>query len=697
MRGVSTGSAEYRTDSQVAVYLDDQPMTSISQQVDVRLIDIARIESLPGPQGTLFGSSSQSGTLRYITNKPDPIAGFDSQFDIELGTTRGGEESYDFSGHLNIPVTDSFAVRAVGFYSHEGGYVDNVLGLSYIGDQDNAAFVEEDYNDYDVYGGRVAARWIMSPRWETTLSLITQESRADGAWETDPALGDYKITRFYDEWRDDDWYQASMNIKGDLGFAELSVTGSYFDRDINYQWDDMLYSQWRTYAFAPDNGGGLYDTDYLIGTTFNWQKQNRWAYEVRLTSLGESRFQWMVGGFYEDVYDWWDYGAKIPGLTTTDSWVAANYYACYTLYNIDSVSCPLADTEDYYVNVYDKTIKQKAVFGETTYWVLPNKWSLTAGARWFQYDRRELDTYEVPRGLPSFRSQGDVAVGLFREGKDESTVFKFGTEFHFDEDRMAYFLYSEGFRLGGNNSVRAASTGVLPLEYQPDTLKNHELGFKSKWLDGKLLLNVALFYMKWTDIQLNEQASPYWVRGTFNGGAAEQKGIEINGTVNFTNNFSLQASVFRADPEFTEDTVYPDDSILPSGTTMPISPEEKYWASLNYTFPDFIPANGNLWTRFAYSYQSETWASVTAIMDNNRERLVPSWSSGTFQVGYSHDDGWDAALVVRNVFDETGVNWISSSNYSLDGSTALPADPRFRYVRTLQKPRTISLSFTKKW
>ena len=97
MRGISTGTGEFRIDSQVSVYLDDQPMTAISQQADVRLIDIERIESLPGPQGTLFGSSSQAGTIRYVTNKPD-TRGFSSQVDVEIGTTKGGEESYDVSG-----------------------------------------------------------------------------------------------------------------------------------------------------------------------------------------------------------------------------------------------------------------------------------------------------------------------------------------------------------------------------------------------------------------------------------------------------------------------------------------------------------------------------------------------------------------------------------------------------------------------
>ena len=115
-----------------------------------------------------------------------------------------------------------------------------------MGDQDNADVVEKDWNDYTTYGGRIAARWQISPEWESTLSLISQYSEADGAWESDPALGDYKITRFFDEYRDDDWYQTSLNVKGDLGFAELSMTASYFDRSIKYEWDNANYSQWRS-------------------------------------------------------------------------------------------------------------------------------------------------------------------------------------------------------------------------------------------------------------------------------------------------------------------------------------------------------------------------------------------------------------------------------------------------------------------
>jgi outer membrane receptor protein involved in Fe transport len=711
MRGVSTGSSEYRTDSQVAVYLDDQPMTSNSTQVEVRLIDLARIEALPGPQGTLFGSSSQSGTIRYITNKPDP-AQFSSQVDAEVGTTKGGDPSYDVSGHVNIPVNDDIAIRAVAYYSVEGGYVDNVLGPTLMGDRTNADVVEKNWNDYKTWGGRIAARWQINPAWETTLSLISQTGKATGAWESDPVLGDYKITRFFDEYRDDDWYQTSLNVKGDLGFAELSVTASYFDRSIKYEWDNANYSQHRSadYGFDPQSGEpgpwSVYNTGFEIGTTFNDQKQKRSAYEVRLTSQGESRFAWMAGAFFEDVEDAWHSGAKLPGLLGTVAWEYAQYYACYANEQGFDVACPLPQTDIYYSHKYKKNIKQTALFGEVTY-NLTDRWSVTGGARWFEYDRNQRDIYNQPLGLPIYK---DFEGGGRNEsqGKESDTVFKVATQFHIDDDRMLYLLYSEGYRLGGSNSARAAEGGILPPTYKPDKLSNYEAGLKSQWLDHKVTLNVAMFFMQWTDIQLDVSGSaadnPWWMRGTFNGGKAEQKGVEVNGAWQVTPQFKVEGSAFFADPEFSEETIYPDGGLaIPAGTVMPISPEQKFWASAEYTLPNFMGWDGNLWTRLSYSYQSEVWRSTGAIAEYvdattpeqkaaARELLMPSYSTGTLQVGFTADSGWETALIVRNLFDETGYSYISGSNYG-----ELFNDPRYKYVRSLQRPRSISLSFTKKW
>jgi outer membrane receptor protein involved in Fe transport len=716
MRGVSTGSAEYRTDSQVSVYLDDQPMTSNSTQVDVRLVDLERVESLPGPQGTLFGSSSQSGTLVYVTNKPN-TAQFSSQLDAEFGSTEGGEGSYDVSGHVNIPVTDTIAIRAVGFYSLEGGYVDNVLGVT-LGDdtQDNADVVEKDQNDYTIWGGRIAARWEISPEWESTLSLISQYSEADGVWESDPALGDYKITRFFDEYRDDDWYQASLNVKGDLGFAELSGTASYFDRSIKYEWDNTNYSQWRSlryggFSYDPEYAS-LYNTGMLIGTDFLDQKQERSAFELRLTSQGESRFAWMAGAFYEDVTDGWRSDARVPGLTGTPAWAVANDYACYGAELGYDIACPLAPTDVYYRKVFDRNVKQIALFGEVTY-NLTDRWSITGGARWFEYDREQSEVYSQPAGLPI---QNDFEGGGVNasKGKESDTVFKFDTKFQIDDDRMIYFLFSQGFRLGGSNSERAAEEGYLPLNYDSDKLDNYEAGLKSQWFDDTVQFNLSAFYMEWDQIQLNVSGSdagnPFWLRGTFNGGKAEQKGIEMSGVWQVTDNFNIQANAFFADPEFSEETVYPDPEegvYIPAGTVMPVSPEEKYWIAVDYTLPNFMDLDGKTWTRFSYSYQGEVWRSIGAISDfvdaetaeersEAKRLLLPSYSTSTLQLGFTANSGWEMALIVRNLFDEDGYNYISGSNWG-DSPEVGWDDPRYQYIRSLQRPRTYSLSFTKKW
>ena len=701
IRGVSTGTGEYYTDSQVAVYLDDQPMTSSSQQVDVRLIDIERIEMLPGPQGTLFGSSSQSGTIRYVTNKPDP-SGFSSQVDLDVGTTKGGEESYDISGHVNIPLGDNFAIRAVGFYSRDGGYVDNVPGLNLAGTADNSDVVEQDWNDAEVKGGRLAALWQISPQWDASLNFVSQYAETNGDWLTDPAVGDYKIVSFYDEYREDDWYQVAASIRGDLGFAELTATASWFERDIEYQWDNTLYENWRT---ANPTFGSLYDTAYLGGTTFNYQEQNRWTYEVRLTSQGESRLQWMAGAFYEDVWDWWHYGAKVPGLESTPAWYTANYFAVN--YGADVV--PLPATDEYYTNFFEKTVRQKALFGELTF-DLTDKWSVTGGARWSEFDRHEVESNEVPRGLPVFDYDPDVgyflAAPTVSGGKDDDVVMKLATQYRFDEDKMLYALYSEGFRLGGQNSPRAAQAGVVPEAYKPDVLENYELGFKSKWLDNRLLVNVSLFFMEWSDIQLSGDTSPddpWWLRGTFNGGKSEQKGIELQTEWQVTDRFSFEIGGFLADPGFSESFVTPNGDPVEAGWPMPYSPEEKLWTALEYRVPGFLIQNGEFWTRFSYSYQGGFWNGLSDIRCVNtctdpvdiadaQDQLVPSSSTSTLQFGVSSNSGWDAALIIRNLFDNNDAGYMSGSDYGASFD-----DPRFRYRVAPQRPRTVSLSFTKRW
>ncbi len=706
IRGIATGSAEYRIDSQVSIYLDEQPMTSITQQADVRLVDIERVEVLPGPQGTLFGSSAQAGTVAYVTNKPD-ISGFSSEVAAEVGTTKGGDESYDVSGWVNIPVSENFAMRAVGFQSEEGGYVDNVLGPTLMGDATNAEFAEENQNAYRQTGGRLAGLWSINENWSLLTTGIYQRSDTMGTWETDPFLGDNKVTRFFDDWRDDEWYTTSATLKGDLGFAELSLTGSYFDRRIDYEFDDTNYSQWRTVRFGTYYA--LYDTGMLHAVTFNYQEQSRWAYEARHASKAESKLSWMVGAFSEDVYDWWEFGDRLTNgnFQGTVAWAEANRRSCEDIADPNLAACPLAPSDIYYYNKYRNEVQQLAFFGEATY-NLTDKWSITGGARWFEFDRELFDKYNVPFGLPA-NSDPD-ADGLLSKGRDSDTTFKFATKYQFNPDVMVYALYSEGFRLGGQNSQRAAETGEVPLTYGPDRLANYETGIKSQWLDNRLQLNLSAFYMEWDDIQVHfsststSEGGAFWIEGNINGGKARQQGVELNGTWYATDRLNFDWSAFLASPEFTEDTLVPnsDEVYIAEGWTLPVSAKEKYWAAVEYTFPDFLPMQGDFWTRFSYSFYGEMWDSLSDIEDFHSddpaireaalEFRMPEWKSGTFQVGFTSENGWDTSLVVRNVFDDASFNWLSGTDRG-----ALFGDPRWRYVRSLQRPRSYALAFTKKW
>ncbi len=706
MRGISSGSEEYYTDSQVALYLDEQPLTTNSQQVSVRAIDMERIEALPGPQGTLFGSSSQTGTLRMITNKPNH-EGFSGQVEAGYGVISDGDNSYDLSGHLNIPLIDDvLSLRVVGYTSENGGYVDNVYGRSLTGNFDNADQVDEDFNTYGVNGGRIALLWTMNEDWSTLFSLVGEQTEADGSWETDPLLGDHKITRFTDESRDDDWYSAAITLSGDLGFATLSATATHFERDIAYEWDNNSYiaykdAYWGGGIYRAEYAAGnpyyfyynnyaLYDSEYLPASIINDQEQERDTIEIRLASQGDSKLQWMVGAYYEDVYDEWYYASKQPGLMSTRAWDAAQAYAYYGSYYYDTVIYPLADTDFGYSNILERTVEQTAVFGEMSY-DLSDDLTLTGGARWAEFKRDDYHKDQFPEGLaPSGSEATGGAHGS--KSKVDDTIYKLAVHYNIDEDRMVYALYSQGFRLGGSNDPRAVATGEIPADYDSDTLDNFEIGIKSTWLDNRLQINAAVFLMEWADYQINvgEGVGPWWLRGTLNAETAESKGIEIDAKWQATDNLHFTASAFYAKPEFSDEFTAPNGDVYYDGMPMPGAPEEKAYLAINYDVPGVL--GGDMWFSYDFSYQSETWNNTDDIVDGNLNGLTPSWTNSNFQMGLDLPAQLSLILRVDNVWDETDATY----TYTTEGDyAALVGDPRYRNLRSLDQPRTVWFSVRK--
>lgn len=323
-RGVASGENNNHSGPMpsVGMYLDEQPITTIQGAVDIHLYDIARVESLAGPQGTLYGASSQAGTIRIITNKPDTRA-FDAGYGLQGTTVQDGGAGYLAEGFVNAPISSNAAVRLVGWVRHDPGYIDNVgatrifptaealnpaggcvsnLATPPAGCVSTPVHPKEDFNEADTYGGRAALRIDLNESWTMTPSVMGQKTEADGLWATEPNVGDRKAAEFYRDYSEDEWYQAALTVEGKLGRFDLVYAGAYLDRDVIADYD---YSD---YSFFYDQGGsGIYWGDdagvplqnpsqYVNGS----DGYTRQSHEIRISSPQEDRLRFVAGLFYQD-------------------------------------------------------------------------------------------------------------------------------------------------------------------------------------------------------------------------------------------------------------------------------------------------------------------------------------------------------------------------------------------------------------
>ncbi len=243
-RGVASGGDGNHSGSlpSVGVYLDEQPVTTIQGALDIHIYDIARVEALSGPQGTLYGASSQAGTLRIITNKPS-TAGFSAGYDVEANIIAHGAPGYVAEGFVNQPINDK--VEASRTYPTSGITVNN------------AGRVEKDYNDVDIYGGRAAVKIEAGDNWVITPQVMGQVEKVGGIFAEDRSLGALKVAHYYPESSDDKWWQAAMTVEGKISNLDVTYAGSYLDRDVDTRQDYTDYS----YFYDTLAGYGAYWTD----------------------------------------------------------------------------------------------------------------------------------------------------------------------------------------------------------------------------------------------------------------------------------------------------------------------------------------------------------------------------------------------------------------------------------------------------
>lgn len=708
-RGVSSGDNGNHSGSlpTVGIYLDEQPITTIQGALDVHVYDIARVEALAGPQGTLYGASSQAGTIRIITNKPDPSK-FSAGYDIE-GNVLDGETGYIAEGFANLPLNEKAAIRLVGWGKRDAGYISNVARDRLYPTAEvtinNADRAEEDYNAVDTYGARAALRVDLNESWTVTPTLMHQQQKSKGAFAYDPSLGDLKVARYRPERADDRWTQAALTVEGKIANLDVVYAGSYLKRDVDVEQDYSDYSLFYDIAYGytlyNDDGITIDPTQYI-----QWKdRYKRHSHEFRVSTPSDKRLRFVGGLFFQRQQHGIEQNYKVDDLTA--------------LYEVTGWEDTIWLTEQ------ERVDRDYAVFGEVSF-DLTDKLTLTGGARWFKAENSLEGFFGYGEGYSSSGASGEALCSTFagddigdrsgfvpytsvgtapcknldRTVDEDGVTPKVNLTYKFDDDRMVYVTFSEGFRPGGVNR-----RGTFP-PYEADYLKNYEIGWKTTWMGNRLRFNGALFLLDWDDFQYSFLGENGLTNIT-NAGGARITGIETDVEWAATDRLLISGGLSLLDAqlrgEFCElvaegqplpfDECFganPHDPEGPliqrgarDGTELPVVPDYKLNLTGRYRFEI---GSLDAFAQAAFVYQSETRSALvpfdSAILGNNRP-----YGIADFAVGVSNGS-FTTELFVNNAFDKRAD--ISRFAQCREEMCIKP------YIVTNQ-PRTIGVKFGQKF
>lgn len=563
-RGAITGNS-YIAQSTSSVYLDEISLTTTGSQPSIRMVDIERVEALSGPQGTLYGSDAQAGTMRIITNKPK-LNTFEAVIDAEVRAGDKSDESFRGSLVFNIPlIEDKMAMRIVGYSDHDGGFIDNVFGHtpdtpatggsypSGWGSLDNSASVEKNWNDADVQGGRLSLLWEMNDRWSANLVAMAQQTEAGADNFHDPFVGDLQTVTFHKDYRTDDYEMYSLVLEGDLGFAQLVASANYYEREVEMMRDITVYGHYWAAAYCHDSyyttssvdpytGYYLYpyywenpNTGYIVwypvycmGETIEGDffqnftepaSQDKTTFELRLSNQGDT-FDWIVGYYKEESNDDWrdDFASPTLGgdgsVNTYQNSMSLNYmefyYTNWVYYDGTYYTYPEATA--WWLSDSHTDWDQEALFGEVT-WHINDSWDLTIGGRYF--DRSNTNFYRVDHpgdlGMNGEPDTADPASRAYRlannnmapahSDSETEVIPKVALSWTVSDNSMLYGLYTQGTRPGGVN--RSRGEPFFATSYTSDLMDNYEGGYRSTFSDGRGRFNATAYHMVWTDYQLS--------------------------------------------------------------------------------------------------------------------------------------------------------------------------------------------------
>jgi len=593
MRGVVSGQDGNHSASQptVGTYLDEQPVTTIDGTVDIHIYDIARIEVLAGPQGTLYGASSEAGTIRIITNKPDPTK-FAAGYDLSGNTVEHGGQGWTAEGFVNIPLAPWAAVRLVAWDEHDAGYIHNVAGTDanagiINGDREypvgtappntvssgfppvpgtgnsNVNSQNKQYNTASLWGGRVALGLNLGDNWTVTPTFMGQEISSNGFFGYDPAMGDLNVARFgYADSYKDSWTQAALTVEGKVGNFDITYAGGWFVRnehtlsdysDYTYFYDKYFASgcQWVTqsgYDYLQANGsaygncfgGTKYPSDSYFTAPQEYVITNghytKWSNELRVTTPQEYALKALLGVFAQrQVHEIWEQ-YTIPGA-------GGNPYNYNPQGLAQSLNIPGVPGNTVWLTDEERVDRDSAFFGQLT-WDISSAWQVIGGIRFYKYKNSLEGFYGYSQNFHNLTGfypgqnicdpalgpapfHGAPCTNLNETVSDNGKTYRGTLTYKFDPERLMYFTYSTGFRPGGVNRVFSPAINAIFPPYKTDTLTNWEIGWKTEWLNRRLRWNGALFLENWDNFQFLF-LGPNSVTVVQNAASAQIKGIETN-------------------------------------------------------------------------------------------------------------------------------------------------------------------------
>ena len=677
VRGVTNGGDGVHVGSQplVGMYLDEMPVTTIANNLDVHVYDVQRVEALSGPQGTLFGASSMAGTLRVITNKPDTKK-FEAGYDVTANTFTDGGPGGKIEGFVNIPISENAAIRLVGWDEHDGGYINIVRGSPQVYPtsgvaRDDAQFVKKNSNTVETAGGRLALKLVLNDSWTISPTLMTQNQTARGQYAYTPypvtptliggapapgpqqvlgGTGDLNIARYADEINRDGWTMGTLVVEGKVADLDVTYAGGYIKRHQYSVGDYSDYSLFYDVAYANNpsyygnyfqdkNGNVINPAQTVIGTNYFTKISN----ELRLTTPKEWRLHGTLGLFTEKQSDEIRYD--------------------YTVQNLSPTISVAGSPGTVWMEHAWRTDRDSALFTDLTY-DLTKQLSLNGGIRLYRYDNTIDGFFGFSEYFPAYGSayagenqcitpvvvnHSEPCQNLTNRGTKQSETHRLNATYKFDEEKLVYGTWSTGFRPGGVNRL------VIVPPYNPDYLTNFEVGTKTSWFDNRLRVNGAVFYERWKDAQFAYPGQA-GVSIVINAGRAAIKGVEAEVHWKATDSLTLSTSATYLDTELLTDVCHHvvcaadgSDVYAPAGSRLPVSSKLK----------------GNVIARYEWSVSDyRAHAQAAGVFQTNAlpalrttdEKVLgtqPGYGSVDLATGVSHNT-WTAELFVQNAFDNRG-------------------------------------------